>query len=89
MKQEIPPSIRRQVLSEYYKARASKAGSVKSPAKKLASARARLVTGKRLRSLARKHPELAGDIEAYLMASQQEKALTRMALVEKLEKIAN
>lgn len=75
-------------MSEYYQARASKAGKTRSPAKTLAARRASMLTPQHLSVVAREHPEMTDEIAGYLMAGDQEKALTRMALVEKLEKLA-
>lgn len=71
----------------YYQWRAQRAGSTKSAAKTAAARRAGLITPKRLASLARKFPELADEILSYQMAVDQERALKRAALIEKLEKL--
>lgn len=89
MKHKIPENIRRAVLSEYYRERAAKAGSVKSEAKRQAARRACLLSRNYLRFAARTHPELASEIQAYESSNWAQKAELRGSLVDKLQKLAH
>lgn len=75
-------------MADYYYRRAQRAGRTKSPNKTRAAQRASMLAPHRLNFMARKYPHLAEDIAAYQMASAQEKALQRAALVEKIERLA-
>jgi hypothetical protein len=85
MRDEVKFNERDQkALAKYYRWRGKRAGSVKSEAKAMACHTAWQLTVRRLRAMARKYPELAGEIESYLMAGEQERSLRRLAILEKI-----
>jgi hypothetical protein len=88
MKRRISEAVRKQVMSEYYQERARRAGSVRSAKKTAAARQAALLTGRCLHKIKRDYPGLAGDIDAYMMACEQDKVLKRKALLEKMKKVA-
>lgn len=86
MKHKIPESVRREVLSQYHREWAAKAGSVKSEAKTAAARRACLLSRNYLQFAARNHPELATEIAAYEASTPAQKSTLRAGLADKLEK---